>query len=169
LTLEDGATGLISILSSCRSRSSLVGVVVIARKLTYGNSVAIFSDCQNQKYEAISGGFMADEPVNGEPVSPCYSLFSPVMFEKAGHFPVSSNDLRSIFFQGLSTFPSVMVFSLCYDRTHARDGHQPLTDFIAAAPANRAAGSWKALQAVPVSARRAVGRPDRANDFRREI
>jgi hypothetical protein len=33
--------------------SSLVGVVVIARKLTYGNSVAIPSDCQNQKYEAI--------------------------------------------------------------------------------------------------------------------
>jgi hypothetical protein len=40
--------------------SSLVGVVVIARKLTYGNFVA--SNCRNQKYEAISGGFVAALP-----------------------------------------------------------------------------------------------------------
>jgi hypothetical protein len=55
---------------------------------------------------------VADEPVNGELVSPCYSLFSPVMSGKTGNFPFSWIDLRSIFFQVLSTFPSVMVFSL---------------------------------------------------------
>jgi len=55
---------------------------------------------------------LADEAVPREPVSPCYSLFSPVMFGKTGSFPFSRNDLRSIFFQVLSTFPSVMVVSL---------------------------------------------------------
>jgi hypothetical protein len=30
---------------------------------------------------------LADETVNGEPVSPCYSLFSPVLFRKTGNFP----------------------------------------------------------------------------------
>jgi hypothetical protein len=57
---------------------------------------------------------VADVPVSREPVSPCYSLFSPVMFGKTGNFPFSWIDLRSIFFQVLSTFPSVMVFSLRY-------------------------------------------------------
>jgi hypothetical protein len=56
--------------------------------------------------------YMADEPVSREPVSPCYSLFSPVMSGKTGNFPFSWIDLRSIFFQVLLTFPSVMVFSL---------------------------------------------------------
>ena len=55
---------------------------------------------------------MADDPVVSEPVSPCYSLFSPVTFGKTGNLPFSWNDLRSIFFQVLSTFPSVMVVSL---------------------------------------------------------
>jgi hypothetical protein len=32
------------------------------------------SNCQNQKYEAISGGFVADETVNGEPVCEANSL-----------------------------------------------------------------------------------------------
>jgi hypothetical protein len=54
---------------------------------------------------------LADEAVPREPVSPCYSLFSPVMFGKNRQFSFSWNDLRSIFFQLLSTFPSVMVFS----------------------------------------------------------
>jgi hypothetical protein len=36
------------------------------------------------------------------------------MFGKTGNFPFSWIDLRSIFFQVLSTFPSVMVFSLRY-------------------------------------------------------
>ena len=57
---------------------------------------------------------MADDAVSREPVSPCYSLFSPVMFGKTGNFPFSWNDLWSIFFQVLSTFPSVMVVSLRY-------------------------------------------------------
>src|ERR1700730_6015067 len=55
---------------------------------------------------------MGDETDSREPVSPCYSLFSPVMFGKTGKFPFSWIDLRSIFFQVLPTFPSVMVFSL---------------------------------------------------------
>ena len=54
---------------------------------------------------AVSRGFVADEPVSREPVSLCYSLFSPVMFGKTGNFPFSWIDLRSIFFQVLSTFP----------------------------------------------------------------
>jgi hypothetical protein len=58
------------------------------------------------------GGFLADEPVSGELVSPCYSLFSPVMFGKTGNFPFLWNDLRSTFFQVLSSFPLVMVVSL---------------------------------------------------------
>ena len=63
---------------------------------------------------------MADEPVAGEPVSPCYSLFSPVMFGKTGNFPHFWIDLQSISFQVLSTFPSVMVFSLrCRDCEHS--------------------------------------------------
>ena len=53
---------------------------------------------------------MADDPVVGELVSPCYSLFSPVMFGKTGKFPFLWNDLRSTFFQVLSSFPFVMVF-----------------------------------------------------------
>jgi hypothetical protein len=53
--------------------SSLVGVVVIARKLTYGNSV---SDCRNQKYEAIPGRLVADDPVGCEPVSGGNSLLT---------------------------------------------------------------------------------------------
>jgi hypothetical protein len=56
--------------------------------------------------------WLADEPVSGEPVSPCYSLFSPVMFGKTGKFPFLWNDIRSTFFQVLSSFPFVMVFSL---------------------------------------------------------
>jgi hypothetical protein len=39
-------------------------------------------------------------------------LFCPVMFGKTGNLPFSWIDLRSIFFQVLSTFLSVMVFSL---------------------------------------------------------
>ena len=56
---------------------------------------------------------MADETVNGEPVSPCYSLFSPVMFGKTGNFPFGTTS-GQYFFKFLSTFPSVMVFSLRY-------------------------------------------------------
>ena len=69
---------------------------------------------------------MADETVNGEPVSPCYSLFSPVMFGKTRNFPFLWNDLRSAFFQVLSSFPLVMVFSLrCknYDHSSAKQGY----------------------------------------------
>jgi hypothetical protein len=57
---------------------------------------------------------LADDAVAREPVSPCYTLFSPVMFKKTGNFSFSWKDLWSIFFQVLSTFPSVMVFSLRY-------------------------------------------------------
>src|ERR1700730_12319400 len=54
-----------------------------------------------------------ESPSNVESISrkSYYSLFSPVTFGKIGNFPFSSNDLRSIFFQVLSTFP-VMVVSL---------------------------------------------------------
>ena len=63
---------------------------------------------------------MADDPVRGEPVSPCYSLFSPVMFGKTGDFPFLWNDLRSTFFQVLSSFPLVMVFFLrCKNCDHS--------------------------------------------------
>src|SRR5580704_14327853 len=69
---------------------------------------------------------LADDPVVGELVSPCYSLFSPVMFGKTGNFPFLSNDLRSTFFQVLSSFPLVMVFSLrcknC-DHSSAKQGY----------------------------------------------
>ena len=67
-----------------------------------------------------------DEAVRGELVSPCYSLFSPVMFGKMGNFPFLSNDLRSTFFQVLSSFPLVMVFSFrcknC-DHSSAKQGY----------------------------------------------
>ena len=70
-----------------------------------------------QRFEANS---LADEPVAGEPVSPGYSLFSPIMFGKTGNFPHFWIDLQSIFFQVLSTFPSVMVFSLrCKNCEHS--------------------------------------------------
>ena len=69
---------------------------------------------------------VADDAVGCELVSPCYSLFSPVMFGKTGNFPFSWNDLRSIFFQFLTSFPSVMVFSLrCKNCNHlsAKQGY----------------------------------------------
>ena len=69
---------------------------------------------------------MADDPVVGELVSPCYSLFSPVMFGKTRNFPFLWNDLRSAFFQVPSSFPLVMVFSLrCknYDHSSAKQGY----------------------------------------------
>jgi hypothetical protein len=69
---------------------------------------------------------MADDAVSREPVSPCYSLFSPVMFGKTGNFPFSWNDLWSIFFQVLSTFPSVMLVSLrckTCDHFSTKQGH----------------------------------------------
>ena len=63
---------------------------------------------------------MADEPVSGELVSPCYSLFSPVIFGKTANFPFLWNDLRSTFFQVLSSFPLVMVFFLrCKNCDHS--------------------------------------------------
>src|ERR1700730_8932886 len=63
---------------------------------------------------------LADDAVGGEPVSPCYSLFSPVMFGKTGNFPFLWNDLRSTFFQVLSSFPLVMVFFLrCKNCDHS--------------------------------------------------
>src|ERR1700720_3434382 len=63
---------------------------------------------------------LADDPVLGELVSPCYSLFSPVMFGKTGNFPFLWNDLRSTFFQVLSSFPLVMVFFLrCKNCDHS--------------------------------------------------
>jgi hypothetical protein len=67
-------------------------------------------DHKNRKYAAVSGGFVADETVSGELVSPCYSLFSPVMFGKTANFPFLWIDLRSTFFQVLSSIPFVMVF-----------------------------------------------------------
>jgi hypothetical protein len=69
---------------------------------------------------------LADEPVAGELVSPCYSLFSPVMFGKSANFPFLWNDLRSTFFQVVSSFPLVTVFSLrcknC-DHSSAKQGY----------------------------------------------
>jgi hypothetical protein len=63
---------------------------------------------------------MADDAVSREPVSPRYSLFSPVMFGKTGNFPFLSNDLRSTFFQVLASFPLVMEFSIrCKNCDHS--------------------------------------------------
>ena len=71
-------------------------------------------DARNRPRGRLHEDSLADDAVSREPVSPCYSLFSPVMFGKTGNFPFSWNDLWSIFFQVLSTFPSVMVVSLRY-------------------------------------------------------
>src|ERR1700732_977844 len=69
-----------------RHFSSLVGVGVIARKLTYGNSVAIPAIAKTKKYEAISEGIVADETVSGEPVCEANSLLSG---KKTGNFAKS--------------------------------------------------------------------------------
>jgi hypothetical protein len=47
------------------------------------------SNCRNQKYEAISGGFVADEPVSGELVCKANSLLTGKItgnFTKIGPF-----------------------------------------------------------------------------------
>src|SRR5580704_5733297 len=54
---------------------------------------------------------LADEPVVGELISPCYSLFSPVMFEKSGNFPFLWNDLPvNIFFKFCRLFRWLWCF-----------------------------------------------------------
>jgi hypothetical protein len=56
---------------------------VIAPKANLRKFRGYSSDCQNQKYEAISEGFVADDAVSGEPVS---GAEFPVIREKNKEF-----------------------------------------------------------------------------------
>jgi hypothetical protein len=100
--------------------------VQVPYDLTRGSFKAIPASEETTNTQRFEADSLADDAVSGEPVSPCYSLFSPVLFGKTGNFPFLSNDPRSTFFQVLLSFPLVMEFSLrcknC-DHSSAKQGY----------------------------------------------